>query len=166
MRYIHCLKFAWRLKYIHPGKEASCHVTCFLASQNRTITSFSSWIYFNLHTHTFDICNWQVDQYYISECIIAHLLNKLGPIQESSLRLRSRPADSKSHHHGVSPSILSTKWSPWLDWCWCRCSNSWVATKQVPRDLTISFGCKVSHARRRLSKIVCICNNWMWTPNL
>ena len=39
---------------------------------------------------------------------------------------------------------------PWLDWCWCRCSNSWVATKQVPRDLTVSFGCKVSHARRRL----------------
>ena len=37
----------------------------------------------------------------------------------------------------------------WLDWCWCRCSNSWVNTKQVPRDLTISFGFKVSHARRR-----------------
>ena len=30
------------------------------------------------------------------------------PIQESSLRLRSRPADSKSHHHGVPP-IPSTK---------------------------------------------------------
>ena len=26
-------------------------------------------------------------------------------------------------------------WSPWLDWCWCKCSNSWVATKQVPRNL-------------------------------
>ena len=26
---------------------------------------------------------------------------RMGPIQESNLRLRSRPADSKSHHHGV-----------------------------------------------------------------
>ena len=62
-------------------------------------------------------------------------------------------ADSKSHHHGMPPvrtPIPSTKWSPWLEWCWCRCSNSWVATKQFSRDLTISFGYyKVSHARRR-----------------
>ena len=34
-----------------------------------------------------------------------------------------------------SAPIPSTKWSPWLDWCWFRFSNSWVATKQVPRDL-------------------------------
>ena len=57
------------------------------------------------------------------------------------------------HHHGMPPvrtPIPSTKWSPWLEWCWCRCSNSWVATKQFSRDLTISFGYyKVSHARRR-----------------
>ena len=71
-----------------------------------------------------------------------------GPIQGCILRLRSRPANSKSHHHGVPP-IPSIKWSPRLDWCRCRCSNSWVATKQVPRDLTISFDYKVSHARRR-----------------
>ena len=33
---------------------------------------------------------------------------EMGPIQESSLRLRSRPTDNKSHHHGVPP-IPSTK---------------------------------------------------------
>ena len=32
----------------------------------------------------------------------------MGPIQKSSLRLGSRPAESKSHHHGV-PLIPSTK---------------------------------------------------------
>ena len=37
-----------------------------------------------------------------------------GSIQESSLQLWSRPADSKSHHHRVPP-LSSTKWSPWLD---------------------------------------------------
>ena len=39
---------------------------------------------------------------------------EMGLIQESSLRLRCRPADSKSHHHRVPP-IPSTKWSSWLD---------------------------------------------------
>ena len=48
---------------------------------------------------------------------------EMGPIQESSLWLWSRPADSKSLHHGVPP-VPSTKRSPWFDWCWCRCSNS------------------------------------------
>ena len=33
-----------------------------------------------------------------------------------------------------------------LNWCWYRCSNSWLATKKV---LTISFGYLFSHARRR-----------------
>ena len=47
-------------------------------------------------------------------------------------------ADSKSHHHGVPP-IPYIKWSPWLDWCWCRYSNWWVATKQVPGDPTVFF---------------------------
>ena len=32
----------------------------------------------------------------------------------ASMRLQSRPADSKSHHRGISP-LPSTKWSPWLD---------------------------------------------------
>ena len=60
-------------------------------------------------------------------------------------------ADQQTANHTITecPPIPSTKWSPWLDWCWCRCSNSWVATKQVPRDLTVSFGYKVSHARTR-----------------
>ena len=47
------------------------------------------------------------------------------------------------------PPLSSPKWSPWLDWCWCRCSNSWVASQQVPRNLTISFGYLVSRARRK-----------------
>ena len=65
-------------------------------------------------------------------------------IQESSLQLRCRSADRKSHHHWVPP-LPSTKWSPWLDWCWCRCSNLWVATiKQVP-PVFISFVYLVSH---------------------
>ena len=43
---------------------------------------------------------------------------EMRPIQKSSLRLLSRPADSKSHH-----------------WGWCRYSNSWVISKQVsPRS--------------------------------
>ena len=45
--------------------------------------------------------------------------------------------------------LSSTNWSPWFDWCWCRCSNSWLASQQVPRDLSISFDYMVSHARRR-----------------
>ena len=48
-----------------------------------------------------------------------------------------------------APSIVH-QWSPWLDWCWCRYSNSWVASQQVPRYLTISFVFVFcfSHARR------------------
>ena len=55
------------------------------------------------------------------------------------------------------PPLSSNKWSPWLDWCRCRCSNSWVASQQVPGDLTISFVlfcfvfvlfCLVSHTRK------------------
>ena len=64
----------------------------------------------------------------------------------------------------IKTPLSSTKWSPWLDWCWCSCSNSWVTFQQVPRDLTIyfvfvyvllfcfvlfCFCFLVSHARRR-----------------
>ena len=46
-----------------------------------------------------------------------------------SKSLWSRPADSKSHHHRVPP-LSSTKWSPWLDWCWCRCrTREWHLSK-------------------------------------
>ena len=63
------------------------------------------------------------------------------------------PASSgKSHHHRVPP-LSSTKWSPWLDWCWCRCSNSWVPPQQVPRDLTILLFCFV---------FVCLFVFWFW----
>ena len=62
-----------------------------------------------------------------------------GLSKNSTCDCRADQQDGKSHHHGVPP-ILSTKWSPWLDRYWCRCSNSWVDTKQVPRDLIISFG--------------------------
>ena len=61
-------------------------------------------------------------------------------------------ADQQTTNHIITECLLyrPPKWSAWLYWCWCRCrcSNSWMATKQVPRDLTVSFGYKVSHARR------------------
>ena len=35
----------------------------------------------------------------------------------------------------ITPLSSTNKWSLWLDWCWCRRSNSWVASQQVPRHL-------------------------------
>ena len=56
-------------------------------------------------------------------------------------------ANQQTANHIITVSPLSsTKWSPWLDWCWCRCCNSWVASQQVPRDVFILFF--GSHARK------------------
>ena len=58
----------------------------------------------------------------------------------------------------LSAPLSSTKWSPWLNWCWCRCSNSWVASQQVPRDpfffFFFFFNFMVSHARRIIENII------------
>ena len=76
-------------------------------------------------------------------------------------------ADQQTVNHIITECPLyRPPWFPRLNWCWCRCSNSWVATKQVPRDLTISFSYLVSHARRRgvmmrgVALSVCIQRMW------
>ena len=66
--------------------------------------------------------------------------------KKTKQKQKQKQKTKKKHNHQVPP-LLSTKWSPWLDWC--RCSSSWMASQQVPRDLNISFGYLISHARRR-----------------
>ena len=77
---------------------------------------------------------------------------EMGPIRESSLRLRSRPADSKSANHIITePAHYTVHQINGLHGLIDVDADAAtrVATKQVPRDLNISFSYKVSHARRR-----------------